>query len=459
MERLSLEWTGFRGFKSETQISLPKLTMLIGRNNVGKSSAYAPLLLLKQTLGARDPRTALLGRGPLVDVGPFSDYVSDHDETATVTFKVSLDQSLMQPSRVPRIPVAIETSFRSANGADAFVSRQRVEDSSGDALILRSRKQDGEQFTFKSPLLPTASSTGRPYGEITAVRKAFRDEQPQGFLFSSYGGLFLPQRVREDPTRWEAVRDWYNAAFRVYDTQTTANLSLTEFLHSVSYLGPLRSLPQRTYRLGAEPPSEVGTSGEHAPELIFRHHTEDDAEEVNRWLGLLGYGTLRFDTVGPEYFQAQLVTPKGLVVNLADTGVGLSQVIPILVQGAVSKPGSMVISQQPEIHLNPAQQSIVADFLIDRANSGVRVLVETHSEHMLMRLRRRIADGTLTADDVAVYYVEANDSGTTLREVPLGDLGEIDRQDWPQGFFEDQLEEAFALAAAQSIESSRRASL
>lgn len=457
MERLMLEWTGFRGFNSQTSLSLPKLTMLIGRNNVGKSSAYAPLLLMKQTLNARDPRTALLGRGPLVDVGPFTDYVSQHDPDGVVTFRVSLDPSQVGRVQTVRVPAAIETSFRSVNGSDAFVSRQRVEDAEGDALIARSRKEYDGQFTFSSPLLPTASATGRPYREITAVRKAFRDEQPQGYLFNSFGGLFLPQRVREDPARWEAVRGWYNAAYRVYDTQTAANMALLDLLNSISYLGPLRSLPQRTYRLGAEPPSEVGVSGEHAPELLFRHSDDSDAAEVNIWLERLGYGTLRFDSVGPEYFQAQLVTPSGLVVNLADTGVGLSQVIPLLVQGAVSEPGSMVISQQPEIHLNPAQQSIVTDFLIDRATSGVRVLIETHSEHMLMRLRRRIAEGDLSPDDVAVYYVEASEVGTTLRELPVGDLGEIARQDWPQGFFEDQLEEAFALAAAQSLRNSRNA--
>lgn len=457
MEDLTFEWSGFRGFKTRTSFTLPKLTMLIGRNNVGKSSAYAPVLLLKQTLSARDPRTALLGRGPLVDVGPFSDYVSDHDLEGVVTFRLSLDSSKVSRVRTAVPPAAIETSFRSVNGSDAFLSRQRVEDIVGDALISRSRKEPDGSFTFSSPLLPTARATGRPYREITAVRKEFRDEQPQGFLFSSYGGLFLPQSVREDAERWEAVRDWYNAAFRVYDVQTAANLALVEFLHSVSYLGPLRSLPQRTYRLGAEPPSEVGVSGEHAPELLFRHSEESSATEVNKWLDRLRYGTLRFDTVGPEYFQAQLVTRAGLVVNLADTGVGLSQVIPLLVQGAVSQAGSMMISQQPEIHLNPAQQSIVADFLIDRANSGVRVLVETHSEHMLLRLRRRIAEGAMAADDVAVYYVEATDDGTTLREVQVGDLGEISRDDWPQGFFEDQLEEAFALAAAQSLRGSTHA--
>lgn len=437
-------------------MSLPKFTLIIGRNNVGKSSAYAPLLLLKQTLNARDPRTALLGRGPLVDVGPFSDFANGHDASQIITFRLSLDTRGLNGPALDRMPGAIQTSFQSTNGVDTFVSRQRVEDKAGDSLITRSRKAPDGPFSFNSPLLPSASSTGRPYREITKVRQAFRDEQPQNFIFNSYGGLFLPQTVRQDPERWEAVRDWYNAAYLVFDTQTVANAALLRFLHSISYLGPLRSLPRRTYRIGAESPEEVGISGEHAPELLFRHADQSHANAVNIWLQRLGYGKLQFDAVGSEYFQAQLVDTSGLVVNLADTGVGLSQVIPLLVQGALSEPGSTMISQQPEIHLNPAQQSLVADFLISRANDGVRVLVETHSEHVLMRLRRRIAEGVIDAEDVSIVYVEATGSGSSLREVPVGEMGEITRQDWPIGFFEDQLEESFALAAAQSVRNKRR---
>ncbi|TWS17834.1 DUF3696 domain-containing protein [Tsukamurella asaccharolytica] len=451
MDLQTLEWSGFRGFTSRTRFALPNITLLIGKNNVGKSSTYAPLLLLKQTLEARDHKTALLGRGSLVDVGPFTDYVSNHASDGTVTFRMSLNPDLVSKFGVRRQPTDVEIGFQSANGIDAFVSRQRVEDAAGEALITRSRRSPDSSFTFSSPLLPTRKSTGRPYREITAVRRQFREEQPHGFLFTSNGGLFLPQKIREDPIRWESVRDWYNSAYTVFDVQTAANYSLVDFLRSISYLGPLRSLPQRTYRLGAEPPVEIGVSGENAPELLFRHSDQGSSEEVNEWLNRLKYGKLKFDEVGPEYFQALLETPSGLTVNLADTGVGLSQVIPLLVQGSISKPGGTMIAQQPEIHLNPAQQSIVADFLISKAVAGVRVLVETHSEHVLLRLRRRIAEGKIAAEDVAVYFVEARGSETNIRRVPLGELGEISRADWPEGFFEDQLDEAFYLAAAQSV--------
>src|SRR5699024_4793161 len=133
---------------------------------------------------------------------------------------------------------------------------------------------------------------------------------------------------------WAAVRDWYNASFRLYEVQRAANSSFRNLLHSISYLGPLRSLPQRTYRLNPEPPAEVGVTGEHAPELLFRQASANDGVNVNTWLQALGYGHLNFEAIGDEYFQVRLDTPSGMQVNLADTGVGLSQVIPILLQGS-----------------------------------------------------------------------------------------------------------------------------
>ncbi|QCR52745.1 hypothetical protein C1N80_03565 [Brachybacterium sp. SGAir0954] len=362
-----------------------------------------------------------------------------------------MDAPLPYPRRRPSQPLSIENCFAADDSGNPYLRRQRLFAPNGDVLVSRSRKGAASPFNVTSTLLPSQAAAGRPYREITAVRKSLREEQPENFLFSGHGGLMLPRSVRENEARWAAVREWYNAAYRLYETQTDANFALSVFLHGISYLGPLRSLPLRTYRMSAEPPSEVGVAGESAPELLFRERGLESKDEVDSWLNRLGYGRLEFEAIGSEYFQAKLHTPSGLKVNLADTGVGLSQVIPLLTQGVVAPAGATIISQQPEIHLNPAQQSILADFLINRSKSGVRTVVETHSEHLLMRVRRRIAEGELSAEDVNVYFVESKDGQTSLRKIVVGEYGEVDRNEWPNGFFEDQLQEAFSLAAAQAI--------
>ena len=450
---VTLAWKGFRGFASRTEFTLPRLTLLIGRNNVGKTSAYAPLLMLRQTLDAHSPDTALLSRGALIDAGPFRDYATGHDSAGTVEFEIGVpgqpDVSPYRSEAKYRL-AKYELGFRSVDGMDPYLARQRIEDVSGNALVSRTRTEPAGLFTLRSELLPTRSKQGRPIREMTALRRALREEQPRGFLFDGSRALMIPREVRQNRERWIQVQDWFNAASDLYDLQYRANSYLKKFLRGISYIGPLRSLPLRTYRLGPEAPFEVGRTGEHAPELLYRNQGGDAQAIVDRWLVSLGYGRLSFTGHGDEYFQLHLQRDSGLNVNIADSGVGFSQVLPLLLQTALASEGEMVVAQQPEIHLNPAQQSIVTDFLIERAAANVRVVVETHSEHVLLRLRRRMAEGLLNAGDVAVYFVEADERGTHLRHISIGDLGEIDREQWPQGFFEDQLHDAFALAAEQA---------
>ncbi|MCW2754590.1 MAG: hypothetical protein JWQ32_2001 [Marmoricola sp.] len=452
MKPVSVTWRNFRGFDTPTTFELPAITLLIGRNNVGKSSAYAPLLLLKQTLDARDPRTALLGRGSLLDTGPYADYVSMHDIERNVVFKVDPGAAARHlPTRAPAIkPCAIEMTFSSSDGVSAELYRHVVYDVEGKVIVSRTREKTGQSFIVKSPLLPKASSVGRPLREVTELRSGMRFEEPEGFSFSGYGGLILPRGWRENEDRWRKVRDYYNAASELFDVYRSANSGLQGWLRGISYLGPLRSLPQRTYRLAPEQPTDVGREGQHAPEVLFRGRDQEVGERTNEWLVRLGYGPLEFVELGDDYFQMFVRMADDLRINVAHSGVGLSQLLPLLVQGITARPGSMLIAQQPEIHLNPAQQSLMTDFLVELAASNRRVLVESHSEHVLLRLRRRIAEGAIPASDVAVYYFDADNGRSIPRRIEILEDGSIERDHWPSGFFEEQLDDSFAIAIAQS---------
>jgi predicted ATPase len=125
--------------------------------------------------------------------------------------------------------------------------------------------------------------------------------------------------------------------------------------------------------------------------------------------------------------------------------------LPLIVQGCVMPPGGTLIAQQPEIHLNPAQQDIMTDFLIEVCRSGRRVIIETHSEHILGRLRRRIAEGeTVSSDQIAIYYSDSDGSRSNIRRIEVGGLGQIDVNDWPSGFFNEQLTNSMEMVRAQS---------
>ncbi|WP_148639667.1 DUF3696 domain-containing protein [Brachybacterium sp. SW0106-09] len=450
VEQLAVKWQGFRNFHMRESLTFKPLTFLIGKNNVGKSSLYAPLLVMKQTLSASNPDTALLSRGSLIDVGIFQDYIGGHDVERDLTLEISFGASAVQTKRNP--PSRISTTFRSPDGIQAKVVSQSIYGADGTRTVRRKREVESSTFEiFESPLLPK-NTPGRPRQEVAALKKSMREEQPQGFLFSGTGALELPQRYMDNEESWKRVRNWYASARQLYSFQQHTVAHVSRALNGIKYIGPLRKSAQRTYRLGAESPSGVGTEGEYAPELIFRARDSDTHNALNEWLSLLGYGELAFEAIGDDYFQMSLMTPgKGYRVNVAHTGTGVSQILPILTQGVTSTSGQTLVFQQPELHLNPAQQTIVADFMIQQVEDQKRVVVESHSEHMLLRLRRRIAEGAISSNDVAVYYVESSrDVGTIVREVPIDDIGNIEHSAWPAGFFEESLDDAFAMSIAQS---------
>ncbi len=139
-----------------------------------------------------------------------------------------------------------------------------------------------------------------------------------------------------------------------------------------------------------------------------------------------------------------------------DVGVGISQLIPVLI--AILKEPKLFI-EQPELHLHPALQLVIADLIISRINkfrSGERaydfVITETHSEHIVLRLLRRIRECSedkiknkelrISSDEVSVYYVMATNKGTVFKKIRVSDDGDfIDR--WPSGFFNERDEELF----------------
>ncbi len=140
------------------------------------------------------------------------------------------------------------------------------------------------------------------------------------------------------------------------------------------------------------------------------------------------------------------------VVTHRDVGIGISQVLPVLVM-AYGSSNKLLAMEQPEIHLHPALQAELGDVFIEAALGERKntFILETHSEHLILRLMRRMRDTfhgkqtglpPLTPADISVLYVEPDGSRSIVREMPLNELGELVKA-WPGGFFEDGLREQF----------------
>lgn len=267
-----------------------------------------------------------------------------------------------------------------------------------------------------------------------------------------------------------------------------------DYLSAMTYVGPLREIPSRKYRPRLSPDESRWAQGLAAWDLLYTDPSGKLLEDVNSWLGgderlKTGYRLEKFqfkEVPVPSRFHqlferglseddlgelqdlyatlsgrseiALRDFEKGIIVAPSDVGVGISQMIPVIVGCLRNQQGILAI-EQPELHVHPAIQVGLGDLFIQavQANesivgAGKTLLVETHSEHIMLRLLRRIRETTenevppgvigLSSNDLAVIYVESSDDGVRFRPLRVDPEGEfIDR--WPKGFFEERAEELF----------------
>lgn len=246
------------------------------------------------------------------------------------------------------------------------------------------------------------------------------------------------------------------------DSHRLMDLSPVAELDTIRYLSPYRDRPSRMYRVPARAPANVGGNGEHAMGIIADDVLRRGGRLVRTLNGYLSRNLpgwqLKVTERSSGMFSVELVTTSAsqpITVNLDDAGTGVTQLLPILVQRALDEVRTprrevLEIVEEPELHLHPSAHALVADLFLTAATSKgsrVRFLVETHSETFLLRLRRRIAEGAILPEQVAVYFVEHDGDRADVRRIGIDQLGNV--RGWPKGVFSEDFDETQALAAAQ----------
>ncbi|MGQ8337882.1 AAA family ATPase [Sunxiuqinia sp. A32] len=206
----------------------------------------------------------------------------------------------------------------------------------------------------------------------------------------------------------------------------------------INYISPLRAFPKRYYFLDE---SNVSSSldsidGDNLTEVLKKE--KDVILQVNKWFKEFGL-TISIEDV-KEVIHRLKVNQNGLNLDITDVGFGISQVLPIIVQGFLSKDNSLTIIEQPEIHLHPRMQAELADLFIDvvkstKSREGKVLLIETHSESILKRLRRRIAEGKISHEEVAIYFVRGRQKKSTSSTIERIEISESGAFDWPLEFY------------------------
>lgn len=419
----ALEVENYKSFGHLQKIDIRPITILLGKNNAGKSAlARLPLLLATgiQTTLPEPLELDTYARG--VDVGgSFTDLVHGQSPHGRVRFGMRFEVDGGEP-------LTVESIVQN-------VVELRMQ------IVSHCRLQFGKKREIRLDWnYERAQEKVRKYS-VHENNQTYEAKIPFAGLLPARGfSSDLPGSLEDEVDRIaQTARDNFGI---------------------VRYLGPFRERPQRLYRMPIRQPSDIGTLGEDAPSMLALDHVRYGGAltaAVNRYLreNLTGW-QLSVDASSGSYSLA--LTPEWdqhQNVNLVDTGTGVAQVLPIFVQRAIdeleqnkSNESRTEIVEQPELHLHPSAHAQLADLYIGASMSNsTRFMIETHSETFILRIRRRIAEGTLDPSRIGIYFVEHEDGESTLRRVGLNSSGEVDY--WPEGIFSEDYEETKALADAQ----------
>ncbi|MFC3999032.1 DUF3696 domain-containing protein [Nocardiopsis sediminis] len=411
LERFSLE--NFRCFKERQEVELGSITVVLGRNNSGKSAVVRALQVLSTGIRTESP------------------YPLDLElvEGLSPTFTDLIHGS------APHGRIHVGMGFRDpegrAFGIDAEV--QNIDDQGIQVVSLLNLHGSTETRRF-----------AWEYSANDVVGDGRRYEFEGTSSVLKFQGLL--------PT----ASSWKDSIGGIDSISEKMRLEFDD----IRYLGPFRKVPERFYRMPARRAASVGGRGEKALGMLAADALRGRGEltrEVNELLGRILPGwRIGIENIGagmyvPRFYSTQ--DPE-VSVHIDDVGTGVGQVLPILIQRAADRihpPEGPVIEivEEPELHLHPSAHAEVADLCVDAAReTRVRFLVETHSETFLLRLRRRVAEGHLAPKDLAVYFVEEGEGRATLRRISVTRSGNVDY--WPKGVFSEDFEEARALAVAQA---------
>ena len=425
----------------ELNIDLAPITLFVGPNNSGKSSAISLIRLLSQTLESNDPNVRLLLNGAMGDFGTYKDLI--HGNQTKKHLKISF---LIDPSQRYRysgadarsIEFSLVYKYRSA--LKEVILKNLTVRGDGKHHLTAEFSEDNEKF-----LIRRIANTQIPKTSTNSTLQ-------RGFDVRNFIPRMMPSPVTEfdsDPLLKIATHEIRASSRNGY--------VVSQQFERIEYVGAMRMPPSRTYLYTGERRQKVGANGEHAITMLamdsIRRGSKSKGirQNVIKWLAAAGIASdIKIVSLSDRYFEIHVQHPLTKEYqNFADVGYGNSQVIPVLVAGFNSVKGDILIVEEPEIHLHPKAQAELGDFLLDLNKKGVQSIIETHSEHMIVRLQQHVAAGRLDPASIAIYFIEPTIEGKRLRKLTLDRKG-IFLKPWPGGFFPERLEEAKQLAIIRS---------
>ena len=379
----AIEVEGYKSLYDRSRIEIRSLTLLAGANSSGKSSIIQPLLLLKQTLEAPYAPGALLLSGSNVRFTS-SQQVFSRISPKTNKFTVKIYYGEQD---------CISLSFGKKP------SQKAIE-------IIEALYQKEEKIIDLSPI--------------------------KDFRFMYLEQMFFAQ-----------IQDPKN---KIVPSQILDNnpSSLISFIRNLIHVPGVRGNPQRTYQTSAVDQVFPGTFENYIASIIQNWQSKKDQRlsQLSRNLYRLGLANkIQANSINEAEVELKVtrsIAGSKEMVSIADVGFGVSQILPVLVALLVAKPEQLVFIEQPEIHLHPRAQVALAEILIDAANRGVRVVIETHSELLLLAVQSLVSENRIRPDRVRLHWFTRLENGASqITSAELDQAGAFG--DWPEDFGEVSL--------------------
>ena len=447
MSMTALTVEGFRCFGEPQQARLAPLTLLVGGNSTGKTSFLAMVRALRQA--------ASVGPLPHFNDPPYAFGTYDdmaHRTSPGAAPRGSFHGGLTLHSPGDGDPITFSASF-AKRGREPELVRRRYE--SLGHWFEHASQPAAVRLGIGTPDMVFKAQWGLPRQfPLAAIPARVVMELFKQSVMNSAGGDDLHVErgsLRRLRAQWERIQEFFFDRILPLVDQ--------EALPETRAGAPVRSRPKRTY--DAAPGRQIA-EGDSVPRRLADLSSRTEGAWTKLEPGLARFGAVSglFDRIGvrrlgnndSDPFQIQVREPdgtrKGAWRNLTDVGYGVSQALPILVEVMNGGSSQVFLLQQPEVHLHPQAQAALGSLFLSVAAAGRQLLVETHSDHLVERVRMDIRDRKteLQADEVSILYFERIGPAVRIHSLGLDAEGNVlDAPDSYRRFFLEETERAFGL--------------
>jgi AAA15 family ATPase/GTPase len=412
-----IKFSNYKSFKKEELFEIKPLTIVIGKNSSGKSALSRLPLLLSNSFSKDAIQPVSIQIGDTEFGGSFVDLINNRFEHGSIVFELGFENDKSEKFSISfevqnffNSPVQVIKWWKLSLGEASFYI---------DLDLTKYEVHTSKNLTYKHIF----------GGKEVALNVNFKGVIPVSMTLLD-GAEKIPFKIEN------------------FDE---INRDLNNWAAAINYIGPFRAFPFRVYKHYGTVPQKIGQKGEFAPQIlgIDYYFGNQITEKVGQWYKE-NLGGWKLDINNDiNSFEVVLVSPQNpeVKINIVDVGQGMSQVLPLVVRcfNDFEIEPSLDIIEQPELHLHPAAHSALSQLFVETViKKKSNFIIETHSENIILRIRRLIVEKVISCNDVVIYWVNDEvEESNRLIKITIDEDGEV--SEWPEGVFSEDYEEIVAI--------------